>query len=87
MLAEMTYAEASLLAKYAVMASGAHKLSTVLEKFGKIVSEAASRLVATVTVAPLPLSSFFSATSLRTLEAFLAPRSTMAHTMSSTRYP
>lgn len=44
-------AEASLLAKYAVMASGAHKLSTVLEKFGKIVSEAASRLVATVTVA------------------------------------
>jgi len=49
-------AEAALLVKYAVLSIGAQKLSAVLEKIGKQVSEVASRLVATVTVAA-PLSS------------------------------
>ncbi len=59
--------EASLLAKYAVLATGAHKLSAVLEKFGKQVSEVASRLVATVTVAQ-PLT----AAQLKKLDDLLA---------------
>ena len=59
--------EASLLAKYAVLTTGAHKLSAVLEKFGKQVSEVASRLVATVTVAQ-PLT----AAQLKRLDDLLA---------------
>lgn len=44
-----------LLARFAVVAARHAKLSLVLERFGKLVSEVASRLVATVTVAQ-PLS-------------------------------
>jgi F-type H+-transporting ATPase subunit delta len=60
-------AEAALLARYAVIGSRHQKLSGVLEKFGKQVSEVASRLVATVTVAQ-PLS----ADQLKRLEAALS---------------
>jgi F-type H+-transporting ATPase subunit delta len=48
-------ADASLLVRFAVVGSRHHKVSTVLEQFGKQVSEVASRIVANVTVAA-PLS-------------------------------
>jgi len=60
-------ADASLLVRFAVVGSRHHKVSTVLEHFGKQVSEVANRVVATVTVAQ-PLS----AAQLKRLEATLS---------------
>jgi len=60
-------AHASLLVRFAVVGSRHHKVSAVLEHFGKQVSEVANRVVATVTVVQA-----LSATQLKRLEATLA---------------
>lgn len=59
LFAKKLSASASLLVRFAVVGSRHLKLSEVLERFGKQVSEVASRLVATVTVAqPLSAAQF-----------------------------
>ena len=67
LFAKKLSASASLLVRFAVVGSRHVKLSEVLERFGKQVSEVASRLVATVTVAQ-PLS----AAQLQKLESALS---------------
>ena len=60
-------ANAALLLRFAVIGSRHHKVSAVLEQFGKQVSEVASRVVATVTVAKE-----LSAAQLKRLESALS---------------